>query len=214
MLLMPGGLQAENPFDLIGRKWFDASQSWAIASQASQDLGTVIPPDQWEQRSPKKLPAGLPVMTMFVTDGCGWCNVGKSELAARSESLPVQIKLIHTNSGNVPGWVESYPTFYWKAADGKYRKRVGWPGADALLDSWKLTQQPVAQTGYRGSSQTQWTFPGSTRSDLIEHLQSGEHRGKFTASQLDRMTFQQLQQLHSDDHVGQVVWDQLPVYPY
>lgn len=157
-----------------------------------------------------------PVMTMFVTDSCSWCDIGKQELTQQPGSLPVQIKVVHTSSGKVPAWVTAYPTFYWQAADRTWKKRDGWPGVDPLMASWRMTQQipsPRQASGYRGNTGSQWTFPGSTRDDLIRHLQDGLHRGKFTLSQLNQMTFSQLRQLHSDDHVGRVAWGQLPACP-
>jgi hypothetical protein len=158
-----------------------------------------------------------PVMTMFVTDSCGWCDIGKWELYQQSDSLPVQVKIVHTSSGKVPSWVTGYPTFYWQAIDQTWKKRDGWPGVEPLIASWRMTQQipspQQAASGYRGNTRSQWTFPGSTRNDLIRHLQDGQHRGKFTLSQLNRMTFGQLKQLHSDDHSGQIAWGQLPACP-
>ena len=175
----------------------------------------------WEQpkdTNPKDTkPDTRPVTTMFVTDDCVWCNIGKAELAKQSKELPFQIKIVHTNSGDVPNWVEAYPTFYWRASDKSYRQRKGWPGVEPLISSWRLTQgelrQSQNQKGYVGNGTTRWTFPGTTRASLIRHLQDGRHSGKFTNSQLNQMTFEELQQLHSDDHAGQVAWGQLPACP-
>ena len=201
---MPGDLLAENPFDLIGRKWFNSTLSWEIAVQERVDLGTVIPPDQWKKKKKK------PVMTLFVTDGCGPCASAKAALTASGSSLPVQIAVVHTNSGKVPGWVRSFPTFYWQAADGTGRQLAGWPGTDALMSSWRQTQAEKSPVRYTSRSQTHWTFPGNDRADLIQHLQTGQHAGKFTKQQLHAMTFEELLALHADDHTGQVAWEQLP----
>jgi len=167
----------------------------------------------WNQPKDKQ-PDTRPTITMFVTDDCVWCNVGKSELAKQSNELPVQIKIVHTNTGDVPNWVEAYPTFYWQASDKSYKQKKGWPGVEALISSWRFTQGEQRQTsGYRGNTKTRWTFPGTTRNSLIQHLQDGRHAGKFTNNQLNQMTFKELQQLHSDDHAGQVAWSQLPACP-
>lgn len=45
-----------------------------------------------------------------------------------------------------------------------------------------------------------WTHPGSGREALLQHLQSGEHAGKWDARWLATLTTQQLEALHSDDH--------------
>ena len=208
MLTGPGDLLAENPFDLIGRKWFNSSLSWEIAAQERVELGTVIPPDQWKKKKPVK-----PVMTLFVTDFCGPCASAKAALTASRSSLPVQLNIVHTSSGKVPGWVSSFPTFYWLAADGTWRQYAGWPGTDALLSSWRQTQVTRKSAGYTGRSQTQWTFPGTSREELLQHLQAGQHAGKFTKQQLQAMTFEELLSLHADDHMGQVAWEQLPRPP-
>lgn len=64
---------------------------------------------------------------------------------------------------------------------------------------------PVQHSGYpvRGNH---WTYPGNSRSDIIAHLQSGEHRGKFSRSWLESLSYQQLLSLHDHDHLGQVQW--------
>jgi len=160
--------------------------------------------------SPVKKADTRPILTVFVTDNCGWCSIGRMSLARQSITLPVQVKVIRSGTGKVPSWVKTYPTFYWQAADKTYRKQDGWAGVDELVASWELTQATTKRSGYRGTSIAQWTFPGSTRSDLIEHLQEGQHAGKFALHQLNQMTFQQLQTLHSDDHIGQIRWEQLP----
>ncbi len=60
-----------------------------------------------------------------------------------------------------------------------------------------------ARSGYpvRGSH---WTFPGSNRTQLIHHLQSGEHAGKFSLSWLNSLSYQELLSLHDDDHEHRV----------
>ena len=52
-----------------------------------------------------------------------------------------------------------------------------------------------------------WTHPGSGRAALINHLSSGEHRGKFDRRWLETLSLSQLESLHTDDHEHRVVWD-------
>lgn len=47
-----------------------------------------------------------------------------------------------------------------------------------------------------------WTHPGHTREELITHLQSGVHAGKFDPTYLRLQSTAELEALHSDDHEG------------
>lgn len=50
-------------------------------------------------------------------------------------------------------------------------------------------------------SRTWWTHPGQrTKANIINHLLSGEHAGKFRREVLEKMTLAELESLHSDDH--------------
>ena len=62
---------------------------------------------------------------------------------------------------------------------------------------------PAVRVGYpvRGGH---WSFPGNGRAQLIAHLQSGEHAGKFSAAWLNSLSYQELLSLHDDDHEHRV----------
>lgn len=64
-------------------------------------------------------------------------------------------------------------------------------------------QTQPQRSGYpvRGSH---WSYPGNSRADIIAHLQSGEHRGKFNRAWLESLSYQQLLSLHDDDHEHRV----------
>lgn len=152
----------------------------------------------WEQTSgATEQPATRPTVTIYTTNGCGYCTAAKSELAG----APFELQESHTSGGNVPAWVQSYPTFHWPGRDG-WRQFVGWPGRAAFLEMWARSRGEQ----YNGQAANVWTFPGSTRAELVEHLQAGQHAGKFKQSQLDAMTFAELHALHADDHEGVVNW--------
>lgn len=54
-------------------------------------------------------------------------------------------------------------------------------------------------------SRTWWSHPGQrTKENIINHLMSGEHGGKFRRDMLEKMTLQELESLHSDDHEKKV----------
>jgi hypothetical protein len=159
----------------------------------------------WEQPSgatETEQPATTrPVVTIYTTDGCRYCDMAKAELRNVDQ---FELREIHTRSGKVPGWVTSYPTLHWQVQNG-WRQSVGWVSGAAFVETWQRSQA-MESANYQGRSSTQWTFPGSTRNELIAHLQQGEHSGKFTRQQLDAMTFNELQQLHADDHENNVNW--------
>jgi len=47
-----------------------------------------------------------------------------------------------------------------------------------------------------------WSHPGRGKAAVINHLMSGQHRGKFTRQRLAAMTLLELEKLHSNDHEG------------
>lgn len=50
-------------------------------------------------------------------------------------------------------------------------------------------------------ARTWWTHPGDrTKPNIIAHLMSGQHAGKFNRETLEKMTLAELESLHSDDH--------------
>lgn len=67
----------------------------------------------------------------------------------------------------------------------------------------KIVAKPAPRSGYpvRGSH---WTYPGNNRTQLIHHLQSGQHAGKFSIVWLNSLSYQELLSLHDDDHEHRV----------
>ena len=50
-----------------------------------------------------------------------------------------------------------------------------------------------------------WTFPGTTRKELLRHMISNaNHSGRFSTSWMSRLDFTELSSLHSDHHQGRV----------
>lgn len=47
-----------------------------------------------------------------------------------------------------------------------------------------------------------WTYPGRTRTDLINHLMSGDHAGQFSREQLNSMSYDELMREHSGHHIA------------
>jgi len=63
------------------------------------------------------------------------------------------------------------------------------------------------RVGYPAHAAMKWNVEGSwspSRAYLIQHLQSGQHAGKFSTAWLNSLTYQELYSLHDDDHDGRV----------
>lgn len=101
-----------------------------------------------------------------------------------------------------PVWATGPIVFHWQAHGGEWKQRAAWDGVGPFVEMWRKSRLTPPASIPRASSH--WTFPGNSRSDLIEHLQAGEHRGHFSASYLAGLSFSELKQLHSADHEGRV----------
>lgn len=56
---------------------------------------------------------------------------------------------------------------------------------------------------YSQKTASVWTFPGDSKDDLIKHLiEDGIHRGKFDGVELSQYSFDDLKEMHADDHEG------------
>lgn len=64
-----------------------------------------------------------------------------------------------------------------------------------------VVSKPKASYPVRGSH---WSYPGNSRGQLIAHLQSGEHAGKFSPTWLNSLSYAELLSLHDDDHEHRV----------
>ena len=79
-----------------------------------------------------------PVVRMYSADACLHCDLAKTALAGAA--LPFRVEEYKTTGGEVPAWVEAFPTFHWDAGD-EWRQSVGWPGLDAFVDVWKRSRK-------------------------------------------------------------------------
>lgn len=120
--------------------------------------------------------------------------------------------------------VDSTPTFVMvelkKGAVTERARRVGFTD-DVQLGTWyndivngKAPKGKAPHVPYP-TRWRNWTGPDgrhqlSSREEAIRHLLSdGEHVGKFTRSQLDKLSLSELRALHSDDHERRVKWSVL-----
>lgn len=150
----------------------------------------------------------VPVVLAYVT-GCKSCaDETAKTLAARDLPFTVEWR-------KAPEWVshsEQEPCFHWQAADGKW-KRIYTSSPETLTEAWRKTIDVPVTTSASGypTRSNHWSHPGNTREAIIVHLLTGaEHRGKFTRAQLERLSLQELEGLHSDDHDSRVQWSRLP----
>lgn len=95
----------------------------------------------WEEAAgagPDQSEDTRPIVRVYSTDPCGYCDLAKTAFEQQKE-LPFRVRIIEATGGEVPTWVESYPTFHWQGRDG-WRQSVGWPGIDSFVEIWKRTQ--------------------------------------------------------------------------
>lgn len=67
------------------------------------------------------------------------------------------------------------------------------------------TNETTTRLSYPNPPARMWTFPGSTRAQLIDHLlRHPNHKGNWTAETLNQLTYAELLALHSDHHDNRV----------
>lgn len=110
---------------------------------------------------------------------------------------------------------ESTPTFFLTENGKIVDKKVGKQTAEQL-EKWY--RSPIEKKSVRLQYPRRWknwTGPDGVHQlysveQAIRHLlNDGEHRGKFTRSQLEKMSLAELRALHSDDHERIVKWQYL-----
>lgn len=155
-----------------------------------------------------------PIMLAWSAPRCNPCQRAKAD----SSSFPFDIRW---DIGEPPAWAANLgrPLFWWakngndptKQPIGNTVKHFGYENKDDLISRWNTSRrQSATLREYRKQSNASWTVEGGTRSDYIRHLLSdGIHRGKFTRSQLERLSTKELHDLHSDDHAGMINWSSL-----
>lgn len=103
------------------------------------------------------------------------------------------------------------PTLEWQA-QGATWTQVGWTGLQSFVNAYNASIKPKVQQSstvrsYNTSGYgARWTHPGNTKAGIIEHLMNdGIHRGKFSRSTLEGMSYQRLEALHANDHEGRAI---------
>jgi hypothetical protein len=131
-----------------------------------------------------------PVVRMFVADWCGVCKTASAALA--SADVPFRIEPVPEPH---PFRV-TLPYFEWRDQSGNRWGVQGWTGLADLIARWKATHSEQAS-----ATGPEWTFPGSTREDLINHLQTHpNHSAEFAGRSLSDLSFTELKRQHSDSH--------------
>lgn len=119
-------------------------------------------------------------------------------------------------------WVDSCPVLHWQGDKGQWwTMGNNGEGVDlqAFVTEYNSTnpsQKQVAfdvlaakDIGYpiRGNYWSVGSSWNPSRSQVIYHLlYGGQHSGKFSKSYLDKLSWNELQSLHSDDHEANVKW--------
>lgn len=158
-----------------------------------------------------------PVVFVYATpddEFCVACERLKHDISRDGSPLDFRFE------SKVPNWVDEFPTLHWRDGRGYWRKSVGWDGLPEFEKLWDRTERasktpsqpakpPSRTSGYPLRPIT-WTHPGVRgRAQLIDHMLSGAHRGKFRRDQLERLNESELESLHCDDHEGTVNWSRL-----
>ena len=75
---------------------------------------------------------------------------------------------------------------------------------DTCNRSYSLCAQSDEKTGKYPVRTRWWTVGGRypSHSEMVRHLQQGEHRGKWDPKWLQSLTYEEIHSLHSDDHEG------------
>lgn len=169
--------------------------SWALTCEPIVESGESFELVQSIPRARRAL--------LFTASWCGPCQQMKRDtlppLVERGwkigESNTDHIQVI--DSDDFPGlmkrWnVSRLPTLIYLEGETEVRRSVGYQSPHAV---GQLFDPPAVQAASAYSAR--WTFPGSGRADLINHLAS-EHN--YTVESLERMTTDQLSQIHDNDH--------------
>lgn len=145
----------------------------------------------------------LPVVRVYGYPGHPEYDAALQELVSAS-TLPFQLRVIPAET---PVWANGAIVLHWQASGGVWKQRAAWDGVGPFVEMWRKSRQQRASIPQSASD---WTFPGNSRADLISHLQSGEHRGKWSLAYLQGLSFTELKALHSADHEGRVASVQSP----
>lgn len=121
-----------------------------------------------------------------------------------------------------PAWVRSYPTIHWKGENGKWYQHTG-SDLQEFVRKYRETNPSEFKVEFDVIEAKEINYPirggfwsvgnewNPSRSQVIYHLKYGaEHRGKFTDSFLGKLSLNELQSLHSDDHESRVKWSKIP----
>lgn len=92
--------------------------------------------------------------------------------------------------------VTNLPTIVSWTGRSEAARRIGYLDAFGIRDAWADGSEKESPVVRQYSAR--WTFPGSTRQDLIDHLSSESHN--YMRQALQRMSTDRLYQLHDSDH--------------
>lgn len=99
--------------------------------------------------------------------------------------------------------IESFPTIWWPESGSKGFKADSYnPDQIRGVANWHSRPvKAVAKSATYRTRRTNWTWPGMTRDSLKRHMNTHpNHRGKYSADWINRLPFEHLKALHSDDH--------------
>ena len=162
-----------------------------------------------------------PRAIVFGASWCGPCRRLKKDVKAGKWSefrwefinQDTQPSIYRKQLKEFKGIVSAFPTIWWPDSGTQgfhargysqphIRGVINWHKKNPPKPAKKPTEPRLATYPTRESN---WTFPGTTHDELIEHILTHDnHSGKFSAEWLRRLTFEELKALHSDDHEDRV----------
>lgn len=210
LLICVGCVQPVQPTVMLAAPSLSGKVAVVDAVVSARQNAQPVLPDDLGTKPGIAPPVAQPMIPLYVYSqrGCATCDRLKRDAVKQDR---FRFEFID-DPNRYPKWLTMpLPVVTWSAfGKGYYADYTDMATLGRRYDKTQI--KPVAAApkttrayGYpeRGAH---WTYPGSSRQDLIEHLLDGEHRGKFDRSWLATLSTEQLRSLHDDDHEGRVQW--------
>ena len=182
--------------------------------------GLLIHPEEVASVT-KEVVDSRPVVIMYTTDPCKYCDLAKASFLKDAKTLPYQVKIIDL-SGDPQNPINNlgFPAFEWTIGSTKWRS-TGWVNIETFNYYYTNTQAKsssvVKKSPIRDLSkipsfdnyQAVYDWPGMTEQSLTQHLQTElvQVRRRLVQSghglpDVSFLTFNQKKALHDALHSG------------